>query len=398
MGQRGSRGAMRALWRVVAVAAVAAAGCILLTGRQPQTAELLNRGRHHRASRAIGLHHRLTAQEKEFVQQATSTPDLDLHRATKLQSERASAEMARYYSKQALALKKRDSVARAHLAAMHKRASTKAAKTDLDRYFASMAQAVKTEHAVEVRKHAGRGAAARAESNLYFKQLQAKQSAENKADEARLRAESHFHSRHGTAVAATKDLNHWWDTLQAKTKQADIKRAKKHAATATNPYSFVTPVAARQGGEAVKVHKHDEEGIEMSTQQADDDLSSYFDKLDAKGEKVNQHDIKALADNDKFAAKRRKPSAIAAQREISTYFHAQHAKTLAQDQRDRARLRKDSLRVNLQEGVNYGTLAAAKARASAKKAATAKKVAMRQRLKQKQALAHKLEGRAVGAA
>lgn len=366
-------------------------GCVLLAGgREPaQTPAELGE------VRAIGLHHKLTKQEKEFVLQATSTPDVDLHKAAKLKSEKAAADMDKYYSKQKLLLKKKDEVTKQHLRTMHKRASTAAAQDELDRYFDKMKSVVRKEHVVELKKHRGTGAAARAESNLYFKQLQAKQAKENQADEARLRAEKTFHSKHGTALAAAADLNAYFDQLQAKTKSEDIKREKLHPAKSADPYSFVTPTAAKNGGEAVKVHKHDEEGIQMSTKKANDDLSSYFDDLDKKEAKVNQHDVNALADNHKFAHHEKKPSTAEAKKDIKTYFHSMHKKVLDQDQRDRARLRKDKDPVNLQEGTNYATAAAAKARAAVKKAAAARKLALKQKLKAKQAQAHKLEGSAV---
>lgn len=371
---------------VATLAAVAAAGCVLLAGREPRRTELV---------RAIGLHHKLTAQEKEFVIQATSTPDVDLHRAAKLQSEKAASDMKKYYSKEALALKKKDEVARQHLIVMHKKASTKASQKDLQAYFDTMNKKAKAEHTQYYNKHKGTGAAERAESNLYFKQLEAKQEKQNKADEARLRAESTFHSKHGTALAATADLNNYFDQLQAKTVQADITRAKLHPMKDADPYSFVTPVAAKQGGEAVKVHKHDEECIQMSTSQADSDINSYFDNLDKREAKVNQHDVNALSDNHKFAAHGKKPDTVAGQKQISTYFHKLHEKVQGQDEVDKRRLRKDSYPANLQEGTNYATAAAAKARAAAAKKAAAAKLAQKRALRQKQAVAHKLEGSAV---
>jgi hypothetical protein len=383
---------MRAAWRVAVTAVlalVAAAGCVLLAGREPAQPTELGE------VRAIGLHHKLTREEKEFVLQATSTPDVDLHKAAKLQSERAAADMDKYYSKQQVALQKKDEVTKQHLKAMHKRASTVAAQKALDRYFEKTAVAVKKEHMVELKKHKGTGAAARAEANLYFKQLQAKQEKQNKADEARLRAEETFHSKHGTALAAAADLNAYFDQLQAKTKQRDIQRKKLHPVKSTDPYSFITPMAEKNGGEAVKVHKHDEEGIQMSTKKADDDLSSYFDNLDKKEAKVNQHDVNALAVNHKFAQQGKKPNTAGARKEIKTYFHTMDKKMRTQDERDKARLRKDNDPVNLQEGTNYATPAAAKARAAAKKADAARKLALRQKLKAKQAQAHKLEGSAV---
>ena len=271
-GVQRSRQSARAA-QVAAVAVLAAAVClavVLVAGREPQATEL----------RAIGLHHKLTKQEKEFVEQATSTPDVDMHKAAKLQSEKAAAEMNKYYSKQKLALKKKDEIAKQHLHVMRKKASTAAANQDLQKYFDGMKVAVKKEHAVEINKHKGSGAAARAASNLYFKQLEAKQEKQNQADEARLRAESKYHSKHGTALAATAEMNSYFDQLQAKTKQEDITRAKKHPAKTGDPYSFITPTAVKNGGEAVVVHKHDEEGIQMSTKKAESDLDSYFDNLD----------------------------------------------------------------------------------------------------------------------
>jgi len=358
---------------------------VLLAGREPRRTEL----------RAIGLHHRLTAEEKEFVAQATSTPDVDLHKAAKLQSEKAARQMDKYFSKQKLALKKKDEVAKKHLAVMYKKATTKAAQKDLDTYFDTMKKAVKMEHSVELSKHKGTGAAARAESNLYFKQLQAKQAKQNKADEARLRAESTFHSKHGTALAAAADINSYFDKLQETTKQEDIKREKMHPAKESNPYSFITPTAAKNGGEAVRVHKHDEEGIQMSTKKANNDLDSYFDNLDKSEQKVNKHDTLALADNHKFDKKDQKPSTVQSKKDIKEYFKTMHHKTLTQDQRDVARLRKDSYPANLQQGVNYATAAAAKARAAAAKKLAADKLAHKQALKAKQAVAHKLQGSAV---
>jgi hypothetical protein len=71
----------RQLAGVAVLAAMCAAGCVLLAGREPRRTEL----------RAIGLHHRLTAEEKEFVAQATSTPDVDLHKAARLQSDKAAS-------------------------------------------------------------------------------------------------------------------------------------------------------------------------------------------------------------------------------------------------------------------------------------------------------------------
>jgi len=230
---------------------------------------------------------------------------------------------------------------------------------------------------------------------LYFKQLQAKQEKQNKADEARLRAEATFHSKHGTALAASADINAYFDHLQAKTKQEDIQREKKHPAKHGNPYSFVTPTAAKNGGEAVRVHKHDEEGIQMSTKKANDDLSSYFDNLDKSEAKVNKHDTLALADNHKFEKEERKPNTVQSKKEIKHIFTAMHKKVLSQDERDVARLRKDKYPANLQEGVNYATDAAAKARAAAAKQAAAAKLAHKQALKAKQAAAHKLQGSAV---
>jgi len=249
-------------------------------------------------------------EEKAFVAHATSTPKGDLHSAAKLQSESASADMDKYYSKEKLALKKKDEIAKQHLTVMHKKASTKASQKDLDTYFDSMKSAVKKEHVVELKKHQSAGAAARAESNLYFKQLQAKQEKQNKADEARLRAESTFHSKHGTALAAAADINSYFDQLQTKTLQDDIKRAKKHPTKGSNPYGFVTPAAAKNGGEAVHVHKHDEEGIEMSTKKASNDLNSYFDNLATGEAKVNIHDTNALSDNHKFENKVRLASSV----------------------------------------------------------------------------------------
>jgi len=105
--------------------------------------------------------------------------------------------------------------------------------------------------------------------------------------------------------------------------------------------------------------------------------------------------VNALADNHKFAHHEKKPSTAEAKKDIKTYFHSMHKKVLDQDQRDRARLRKDKDPVNLQEGTNYATAAAAKARAAVKKAAAARKLALKQKLKAKQAQAHKLEGSAV---
>merc|ERR1712070_472488 len=96
------------------------------------------------------------------------------------------------------------------------------------------------------------------------------------------------------------EMNAYFDQLQAQTKQADIKWEKKHPAKGADPYSFITPTAVKNGGEAVRVHKHDEEGIQMSTKKANDDLNNYFDDLDKKEAKVNKHDENALADNLKF--------------------------------------------------------------------------------------------------
>jgi len=248
---------------------------------------------------------------------------------------------------------------------------------------------------VELKKHQGTGAAARAESNLYFKQLQAKQEKQNQADEARLRAESTFHSKHGTALAAAADINSYFDELQAKTQQADIKRAKKHPTKGSNPYGFVTPAAAKNGGEAVHVHKHDEEGIEMSTVASSNDLNSYFDTLDMKEAKVNHHDTNALSDNHKFENKEKKPSTVEAQKEVTTYFHTMHKAVLTQDHRDRARLRKDKYSANLQQGTNYATALAAKARVAAAKKAASAKLLKKVTLKKKQAAAHKIGGSAV---
>lgn len=386
---RGGRGATRShqVAAVAVLAALAAAGCVLFAGRDPTQRTVL--------VRAIGLHHKLTKEEKEFVAQATSTPDMDLHKAAKLKDAKASADMDKYYAAQKLALKKKDEVAKHHLKTMYKKASTKASQADLDTYFDSMKKAVKKEHVVELKKHQGTGAAARAESNLYFKQLQAKQETQDKLDEARLRAESTFHSKHGTALAASADINAYFDQLQAKTKQDDIKRAKAHPTKGADPYSFVTPTAAKQGGEAVHVHKHDEEGIQMSTKKAENDLNSYFDNLDKKEANVNKHDDNALSDNKKFIHKEKKPTTVQAKKEISHYFAKEHKKVLTQDERDRARLRKDKDPVNLQQGVNYATAMAAKARVVAAKKAAATKLAQKQLLKAKQAAAHKLEGSAV---
>jgi len=370
---------------VAMLAAICAAGCVLLTGREPQRTEL----------RAIGLHHKLTKEEKAFVAHATSTPTADLHSSAKLQSENAAADMNKYYSKEKLALKKKDEIAKQHLTVMHKKASTKASQKDLDTYFDSMKSAVKKEHVVELKKHQGTGAAARAESNLYFKQLQAKQEKQNQADEARLRAESTFHSKHGTALAAAADINSYFDELQAKTQQADIKRAKKHPTKGSNPYAFVTPAAAKNGGEAVHVHKHDEEGIEMSTDASSNDLNSYFDNLDKKEAKVNHHDTNALSDNHKFEKKEKKASTVEAQKEVTSYFHTMHKAVLTQDHRDRARLRKDKYPANLQQGTNYATALAAKARLAAAKKAASAKLSKKVTLTKKQAAAHKLQGSAV---
>jgi hypothetical protein len=69
---------MRAAWRVAVTAVlalVAAAGCVLLAGREPAQPTELGE------VRAIGLHHKLTREEKELILQATSTPDMDLHKA-----------------------------------------------------------------------------------------------------------------------------------------------------------------------------------------------------------------------------------------------------------------------------------------------------------------------------
>ena len=318
-----SRGTLRALWRIALLSSVASCAVLLFARREPvvETIEL--------KERAIGLHHKLTPQERAFVEHSTSTPDLDLHKAAKLQSEKAAADMDRYYKKQQAVLENKDKVARQHLETMHKKASTKAAQKDIDSYFDSMTKVVKKEHVVELKKHKGTGAAARAEANLYFKQLQAKQEKQNKEDEARLRAESTFHSKHGTAVAAQADLNAWFDTLQAKTKQEDIKRAKLHPTKSANPYSFVTPTAAKQGGEAVHVHVHDEEGIQMSTKAADNDLNSYFDNLDKKQAAVNQHDVNALSDNHRFEHQAKKRSTKQSNEDVKDYFHKLHSQVKA---------------------------------------------------------------------
>jgi hypothetical protein len=114
-----------------------------------------------------------------------------------------------------------------------------------------------------------------------------------------------------------------------------------------------------------------------------------------KEAKVNQHDVNALADNHKFASHDKKPNTKQATKEIKTYFHKIHSKVLSQDELDRARLRKDSYPANLQQGTNYATAAAAKARAAAAKKAAAAKLEQKQVLKAKQAQAHKLEGSAV---
>ena len=61
--------------------------------------------------------------------------------------------------------------------------------------------------------------------------------------------------------------------------------------------SFVVPSAAKNPhhGEAVHVHKHDEEGIQESTVASRNDINSYFDNLNKQEAKKNLRDQQELS-------------------------------------------------------------------------------------------------------
>eukprot|EP00960_Hanusia_phi_P035760 751923-Hanusia_phi.AAC.3 len=104
-------------------------------------------------------------------------------------------------------------------------------------------------------------------------------------------------SQHGTAIQALKDINGYFDALQAKTKEADLRHKQALAKKRSNPYSFIVPSAAKNAhhGEAVHVHKHDEEGIQESSVASRKDINSYFDNLNKKEAQKNLRDKQQLS-------------------------------------------------------------------------------------------------------
>jgi len=347
--RRSQRGWRRWGLGLVAVAAVAVAVAVVTQlgqGEGAQPAELL-------AGHGLGGHgKRLSAKEKAFVELATSTPNVDLHKATKLKDTDGANDMNKWYDHQATTLRAKNTVAAEHLDTMKKKASTTAAKRNINAYFDKMAVAVKHENQHELQKNMGTGRAARAEMNLYFKQLAESQEGTDKHDMERLRAQKRFDARHGTAIAAAKDINSWFDRLQEKTKEQTA--AERAAKPKEDPYAFVTPEAARhKGGEAVKVHRHDEEGIQESGKQALNDINSYFDDLETKQRMHNEADRAALNKHDEFKSETdRELDAKASQRDIDHYWSKMHETVSGRDAADRAALRKDNNPVNFHDGVN----------------------------------------------
>jgi len=350
--------------QIAAVAAVAAVACLCLTMSTESPVELF-------APRT------LTAQEKAFVARAASTPDKDLSKAKKLPSTAGLKDMDSFYDSQAKQINIVNSRAHQHLKQLKGVANTKAVREQINHYFDKQQKIAKTEHAQIKHKEAGSGAAARAKINLYFKHLDESQAKLNKRDDSKLRGEPVFHTKHGSALAAMKDINSYFDQLSAKEAAKDAAWRAKHAHKQGKSYDFLTPVAAKQGGEAVHVHKHDEEGIQEDSKQARSDIDSYFDSLDRDQRMVNEKDRAELSQHAQYAAPAAKLSTADSNKDLQTYFDSLHKTYSKTDDADVKRLRKDNAKVNWHEGVNlakHPLPVKAKAK-DAKKAAAKKRVA-----------------------
>lgn len=326
--------------QIAGVCAVAAVVCLGLVSNTQSPVELF-------APRT------LTPQEKAFVARAASTPNTDMSKAKKLPSDAGLDDMDKFYDQQAKKINVINSRAHQHLKQLKGEANTAAVRTQINHYFDKQLKIAKVEHAKINHKEAGSGAAARAKMNLYFKHLNEAEGVINKKDDAKLRAEPVFHSKHGTAIAAMKDINSYFDQLAVKEKKEDEAYKAKHPVK-QNAYDFLTPDAAakKHKGEAVHVHKHDEEGIQESTQQSRGDIDSYFDDLDRTERLKDEADRAGLDQHRQYAAPAKKLSTADSNHDLDHYFKSLKKTYSGKDQADVARLRKDSAKVNWHEGVN----------------------------------------------
>jgi len=296
----------------------------------------------------------LTASEKEFVAKAMVTPNVDMHKAKKFGSDDGMHDMDSFYDHLAKQVKVTNARAHQDLKKLKTAATTGAVRKKINGYFDHMQVTAKKEHELVLHKEAGNGKASRAKMNLYFKHLDEAQAKRNEADAAKLRAEQKFHSKHGTAIAAMHDINSYFDQLSATEKQKDAEWKKKHQGKPLKPYNFLKPTT-NKGGEAVHVHKHDEEGIQESSVQARSDINDYFDSLDRTQRIRNEKDRAGLSQHGEYAAKTAHLNTKAADKDIDSYFHTLKKTYSGMDSQDRARLRKDNNPVNFHEGVNLAT-------------------------------------------
>mmetsp|Transcript_48550 Transcript_48550/g.75811 ORF Transcript_48550/g.75811 Transcript_48550/m.75811 type:complete len:384 (+) Transcript_48550:41-1192(+) len=325
--------------QIAAVCAVACLACVFVisAGSSSDAVELEGR--------------QLTAEEKRFVETSTSTPNRDLaSTAKKVGSDGGMHDMDSFYDHMQKQIKKVNKAHTGRKNTLPKYTAT-TAKTRINGYFDKLAKQVKVEHKQLAKKESGTGAAARKEMDSYFASIDNQQKEQVKKDQARLRAEAKWHSKHGSAVQAMSDINSYFDKLQTQTHQQTLAHLKKEHKKAS--YDFVTPEAAKhKGGEAVHVHKHDEEGIQESDKESRDDINSYFDNLDKKQSDVNEKDKKHLAKAETYGSDHTKLTTSGSQDDLDSYFNKMHTVYAHKDAADRAALRKDNNPVNFKDGVN----------------------------------------------
>ncbi|EKX48631.1 hypothetical protein GUITHDRAFT_151806 [Guillardia theta CCMP2712] len=355
---------------VVALVACTAAALFVFQYKDQTTVELLDR--------------KLTPQEAKFVKHSISTPDVDLHRAKQFKSEESMNDMNAFYDRMAKTLKVLNHEEKKPM--LRAKGSTTAVRKDINSYFNKMQVESRKQTSSNLKAHEGDDKKALNEIQSYFDDLNAQQAKQNKLDEARLRAEKTFHSKHGTAIQALKDINSYFDKLQSQTKKEDLRHKQALAKKRSDPYSFVVPSAAKNPhhGEAVHVHKHDEEGIQESTVASRNDINSYFDNLNKQEAKKNLRDQQELSKYKRQAVPRTHLSAARSQQDLNSYFDTLRSTVAAKDEADRKRLRKDQDPANLQEGVNYASRQAKEARKVAMlKAEAAKKLQAKKAAQQK---------------
>mmetsp|Transcript_17989 Transcript_17989/g.41605 ORF Transcript_17989/g.41605 Transcript_17989/m.41605 type:complete len:342 (+) Transcript_17989:20-1045(+) len=304
---------------VMAVCAVAAAGGVLAALGGGERVEL-----------EFPAKRKLTGQEKTFVKTTTSTPDKSLEKDAKFASKDGAKDMDAFYDKMGSKLGQVDAVAKKHIAVMHAKASTAAAKRDITHYFDRMRGAVEAINAAEHKKQAGTGKASLKDINSYFDGLSAKQAAVNHKDQLELAGASHV--------------------------------AAKPQAAPQNP---LAPVQ----GEIPK----DAE----STSAARDDINSYFDSLQSAQSSINSGDTARLAGKGKKAAAPvvgdKRLTAQQSLDDLGKYYDSLTASVRPKDASDVARLRKDSSPANAHDGVRVAKEAVAGARVKQLKAYKAQK-------------------------